>query len=344
MVDLFRMELEPRIVWGIVAGVCVFGGTVLTVFVLLLKGGSLERLRLELTSDAVPVQRKRGSQKPRLRDELLVTRKQLKGKAEFREEAVVFGKSVRTKRGPVKKMTLSTTRVGQTNFRSALSAISDGKTKWGLLDPYDPEEEWFLSDPFFGIEENATFVGIFDAQDLVGAIALTHHRPSHLSIRLEFLWLHPAYFDEAASGDLPSLKEPAITKTRRLATLALFGVLHQLFRANYRRVEFLCDTDDAHRRHLATFLGFQLEGILRKHMILNDERSRDSCLYALLNSDWHTGQGDILQRRLGNPTLEFIQTDNQTIPTPPSSSSLLEGAAEKNTTTATLKKNNKKSN
>jgi len=70
-----------------------------------------------------------------------------------------------------------------------------------------------------------------------------------------------------------------------------------LFQQKYRRIEFLCDASDTYRRKLAHSLGFQPEGILRKHMILN-ERNRDSALASLLNSEWVTVQRDFLVKRL----------------------------------------------
>lgn len=53
----------------------------------------------------------------------------------------------------------------------------------------------------------------------------------------------------------------------------------------YRRVEWRQDADNICGRKLAQQLGLELEGVLRKHMVLR-EANRDTALFAVTNSDW----------------------------------------------------------
>ena len=103
----------------------------------------------------------------------------------------------------------------------------------------------------------------------VGMLSLVANQPSHLRVRIDNLWLTPAY-----QGD-----------SRKLAHEAMLLVLGWLVEAGYRRIE--CEVDVRHvvMRKFVERCGFQSEAVLRKHRIVS-RRNRDSCLYVLLNSEW----------------------------------------------------------
>lgn len=76
---------------------------------------------------------------------------------------------------------------------------------------------------------------------------------------------------------------------KSLGSPASFSHLPRPLRAlRYRRVEWRQDADNICGRKLALALGFVLEGVLRKHMVLR-EANRDTALLALTNSDWREG-------------------------------------------------------
>lgn len=46
------------------------------------------------------------------------------------------------------------------------------------------------------------------------------------------------------------------------------------------------DTNNRRSRSASEKCGFRLEGVMRKHMLLRGNRSRDTAVYALLDDEW----------------------------------------------------------
>ncbi|KAH9080936.1 hypothetical protein Ae201684P_008022 [Aphanomyces euteiches] len=65
----------------------------------------------------------------------------------------------------------------------------------------------------------------------------------------------------------------------------VFLLLDALFAASYRRVEWRTDGFNVRSRKAAHGLGFTMEGVLRKHMIVRGA-NRDTVVFAALNSEW----------------------------------------------------------
>jgi hypothetical protein len=84
---------------------------------------------------------------------------------------------------------------------------------------------------------------------------------------LENVWLTPAYQGVKFSHE---------------AMLLTLGHLVQL---GYRRVTAEVDTRHLIARKFLERCGFKIEGILRKHRIVN-KKNRDTALFVFLNSDW----------------------------------------------------------
>jgi len=102
----------------------------------------------------------------------------------------------------------------------------------------------------------------------VGMLSLVNNRPRHLTIQIENVWLTPAY------------------QGQRMVHEALLSLLRWLFESGYRRVVVEVDVRHVVARKLFEKCGFVSEAVLRKHRI-SCRRNRDSCLYVLLNSEWH---------------------------------------------------------
>ena len=81
------------------------------------------------------------------------------------------------------------------------------------------------------------------------------------------LWLTPAYQGVKFSHE------------------AMLLTLGHLVELGYRRVTAEVDTRHLISRKFLERCGFKIEGILRKHRIVN-KKNRDSVLYVFLNSDW----------------------------------------------------------
>lgn len=65
---------------------------------------------------------------------------------------------------------------------------------------------------------------------------------------------------------------------------------------NVNRVEFYVDTRNSRSRSAIKKLGAQEEGILRKHMILEDGYVRDSVIASIIQSDWIFVQEKLIER------------------------------------------------
>ena len=70
-------------------------------------------------------------------------------------------------------------------------------------------------------------------------------------------------------------------------TEACLLMLRWAFEAGYRRVEWKCDALNARSRAAAERLGFQFDGIFRRHMIVKG-RNRDTAWFSLLDEEWPT--------------------------------------------------------
>lgn len=78
---------------------------------------------------------------------------------------------------------------------------------------------------------------------------------------------------------------PAIQRTAG-ATEAMYLMARHAFEdLGYRRYEWKCDSRNGPSRRAALRLGFQFEGIFRKHMIIKGQ-NRDTAWFAMLDSEW----------------------------------------------------------
>lgn len=238
--------------------------TLVAVAVLFVAGGSLKRLREEASSGTTHLV----NPQPRLADEILEAKQKipLAPLGIFKATVAFAGDTGLTTRSAAFDGAL---RPLDSSIDSmALIAACDGSSRWGH-DAYKPSEIWMPDQTHADVNKLVIVDNLDDTKPVVGTLGFSNLRADHLCLRLHLIWLHPAYLNDELSG----------------AQLVLFAALDALFEAHYRRVEFVVDVCDYARRRLARALGFELEGILRKHMIV-DERNRDSALYSILNTDW----------------------------------------------------------
>jgi RimJ/RimL family protein N-acetyltransferase len=105
----------------------------------------------------------------------------------------------------------------------------------------------------------------------IGMISLINNAPQYLSIRLDNVWITPAYQGKKKSHD------------------AVRIVLKWLFDLGYRRVTINIDVCHIIMRKFLERCGFIMECILKKHMIVSG-RNRDTAIYTMLNSDWNQNE------------------------------------------------------
>jgi len=146
--------------------------------------------------------------------------------------------------------------------------------------PFKNETDMLNSFVFQHKENEAAFAIIDNVTDrLLGALLLVDDNPSNLSIQIEAPILPP---------DRDGTQEQMES---------CFLLLDKLFAHGYRRIQICIDSEDHSKRRLASRLGFTLEGVLYKHMVVK-ESSRDSNVYGLLNSDWKKGARAALFKKL----------------------------------------------
>ncbi|EEC49682.1 predicted protein [Phaeodactylum tricornutum CCAP 1055/1] len=149
----------------------------------------------------------------------------------------------------------------------------DPEEIWGFLEdgPFEDAKAMRNSFIFMHLMNEAAFAIVNNITDkLMGCILLSKDDPQNLTIQLE-----------------PPLMQPTQEGSRELLE-SCFLLMDRLFAYGYRRLQISIDALDSDKRKLAMRLGFTLEGVLYKHMVVK-ESSRDSNIYGLLNSDWKRG-------------------------------------------------------
>jgi RimJ/RimL family protein N-acetyltransferase len=101
-----------------------------------------------------------------------------------------------------------------------------------------------------------------------GSAALQRATPEHGFIEIGHVWFGP-----------PLQRTPQGTEA------ILLLLRHAFDELGYRRVEWKCDVRNARSRAAAERLGFRLEGVFRRHMIVKGA-SRDTAWYAIVDEEW----------------------------------------------------------
>lgn len=114
------------------------------------------------------------------------------------------------------------------------------------------------------------FYSVYDkaSQQYVGMTSFVSLVPEMQRLEVGFIWYTPA------------------VQRSKINTESIYLMLCEAFdRLKYRRVEWKCDSLNAPSRNAAMRLGFQYEGVFRKHMFVNG-RNRDTAWFAMIDSDW----------------------------------------------------------
>lgn len=81
-------------------------------------------------------------------------------------------------------------------------------------------------------------------------------------------------------------------------TMTLLLILEYLFeKLHFNRVQWKTDKLNERSQNAAKSLGFIYEGTLRKHIITQNDRNRDTVIFAIINDDWD-GAKKIIQDKV----------------------------------------------
>ena len=311
---------RPQMI-GIIAGCIVFSLTIMTVVVLLFKSGTMQGFfeQMKREADEVKAGEKDGrppddfdeGETPELYDELMEATKTLP--LEPCLPGHLKARTVRCRSLIVDKDSEKVSKFCDGSARFHASAYN-ARSIWKRLsfdqvpgtDIGEGEEGVDTFKRCYGANLSKGVHVVVEDEELsepVGMLSLVDNDPRNLTIRIDNLWITPAYRSSnivtaGASLDL-AVGKVLTDSRRRVATEALYAVLRWLFEdCHYRRVTVEVDTRHIIMCKLMTSSGFLLEATLRKHRIVN-KRNRDSALYVMLNSDWRLGAKTALEATIG---------------------------------------------
>jgi RimJ/RimL family protein N-acetyltransferase len=119
-----------------------------------------------------------------------------------------------------------------------------------------------------------------ESDTIVGSTRLMDIRPEHRAVEIGYTWIARRWW------------------RTRINSEAKFLLLRHLFEeAGYVRVALKTDLLNARSQRAIERLGARREGVLRKHMIVQGGRFRDTVYYSILDDEW-PGIKERMQREL----------------------------------------------
>lgn len=141
------------------------------------------------------------------------------------------------------------------------------------------EAERRVSLPFVTIEKSGG--------KIVGSTRFGNIEAKHLKCEIGWTWINPNW------------------QRTRVNTEAKFLMLRHAFETwNAARVEFKTDALNEKSRRAIRRLGAKEEGVLRRHLITDRGRFRDTVYFSIIDSEWRTVKAD-LEAKLGISSFEF---------------------------------------
>jgi len=115
---------------------------------------------------------------------------------------------------------------------------------------------------------------------VIGSTQCHDIRPEHGRLEIGGTWLAKSEWRTGANIDAKLIQ------------------LEHAFSLGYQRVEFKTHPENLRSRRALQALPAQLEGILRKHLLVRDGQPRDSAYYSVVDDEWPRVREN-LERRLG---------------------------------------------
>ncbi len=318
--DFTKFGIKRPQMIGIIAGCIVFSLTVLTVIALLFKSGTMQGFLDQMKREAE--QSKKGE-----KDEQDDGAYDMEDTPELYDELIEASKTLPRQPCIPNCLQVGTVRCRPLDMEGDSENVSkfcDGSAKFHAS-AYDARSIWkHLSfghvegidqgkvggvDTFrrcYGAELRDGVHVVIEDKDLaepIGMLSLVDNDPRNLSIRIDNLWITPAYRSSClvtAGASLDVALSKVVSDNRpRVAREALCAMLQWLFEdCYYRRVTVQVDPRHKVMCKLLAGAGFLLEATLRKHRIVRN-RNRDTAVYVMLNSDWTLGARAALESNIG---------------------------------------------
>ena len=125
-------------------------------------------------------------------------------------------------------------------------------------------------DEALGVEGQLPFAIVETAKDkVIGSTRYLNIRPEHRSLEIGWTWLGQNW------------QRTAINTETKLLLLS-----HAFEKLGCIRVEFKTDTRNERSQRALQRIGATKEGVLRNHMIVQDEFVRDSVYFSVISSEW----------------------------------------------------------
>jgi RimJ/RimL family protein N-acetyltransferase len=124
-------------------------------------------------------------------------------------------------------------------------------------------------------------ISLADSGMIVGSTRFLEIRLEHLRVEIGWTWLARSVWGTGVNVE---------TK--------LLLLTHAFEAVGCRRVEFKADARNERSRGALEALGATFEGVLRKHMVVQDGAARDSAYYSVIDDQW-TQVKARLEQRLG---------------------------------------------
>ena len=126
----------------------------------------------------------------------------------------------------------------------------------------------------------APFVTVWREDDQpIGATHCHEIRPEHRRLEIGGTWLAGSFWRSGANLEAKLL------------------LLEHVFALGFQRVEFKTDPRNLRSRRALEALPAEFEGTLRKHLIVRDNKPRDSAYYSIVDDEWAAVKAN-LERRL----------------------------------------------
>ena len=163
-----------------------------------------------------------------------------------------------------------------TNHKEGLcAAISDGQL-WKLFwtnvpNPKDIDQFLDNADIDHGLGNSLTFATIdkINGNQIAGSTRFMNPNPQHKRVEIGFTFLGKKW-----------------QRTMINTEAKLLMLTHAFEELDLNRVEFLTDYLNTPSRQAILRLGAKEEGILRKHQVMRDGRTRDSVIFSIVKDEW----------------------------------------------------------
>jgi RimJ/RimL family protein N-acetyltransferase len=115
---------------------------------------------------------------------------------------------------------------------------------------------------------------------------------------------------DAGRAELGHIWYSPLAQKTMVNTEATYLLLRHLFDdLQYRRVEWKCDNANEVSKRAALRMGFQHEGVFRKHMVVKG-KNRDTAWFAIIDDDWPAKKSNF-EKYLSTPGLSLTQLNRE---------------------------------